>query len=85
MTYSWKDIDRLGGNQVDAASSVSMPIQFWDSMFCLWSSSSLLKIMDYHQIPNISRTLAGNKIVDQSDVVGASPVGAAPTTSSFST
>ena len=29
--------------------------------------------------------LAGNKIVDHSDVVGASPVGAAPTTSSFST
>ena len=34
---------------------------------------------------NISRTLVGNKIVDHSDVVGASPVGAAPTTSSFST
>ena len=34
---------------------------------------------------NISRTLVGNKIVDNSDVVGASPVGAAPTTSSFST
>ena len=34
---------------------------------------------------NISRTLVGNKIVDNSDVVGASPVSAAPTTSSFST
>ena len=34
---------------------------------------------------NISRTLVGSKIVDNSDVVGASPVGAAPTTSSFST
>ena len=33
---------------------------------------------------NINRTL-GNKIVDHSDVVGASPVGAAPTTSPFST
>ena len=33
---------------------------------------------------NISRTLVGSKIVDNSDVVGASPVGAAPTTSSFS-
>ena len=30
------------------------------------------------------RPLVGNKIVDHSDVVGASPVGAAPTTSSFS-
>ena len=37
------------------------------------------------QKSNISRTLVGNKIVDYSDVVGASPVGAAPTTSSFST
>ena len=34
---------------------------------------------------NIRRTLAGNKLVDHSDVVGASPVGVAPTTSSLST
>ena len=33
----------------------------------------------------ISCTLVDNKIVDPSDVVGASPAGAAPTTSSFST
>ena len=39
----------------------------------------------YRQVSNIRRTLAGNEIVDHSDVVGASPVGAAPTTSSFST
>ena len=44
------------------------------------SSSSI-----YRKISNIRRTLVGNKIVDHSDVVGASPVGAAPTTSSFST
>ena len=37
------------------------------------------------QVSNIIRTLVGNKIVDHSDVVGASPVGAAPTTSSLST
>ena len=37
----------------------------------------------YRQVSNISRTLAGNKFVEHSDVVGASPVGAAPTTSSF--
>ena len=41
--------------------------------------------MKYRQVSNIRRTLQGNKIVDHSDVVGASPVGAAPTTSSFST
>ena len=39
----------------------------------------------YRKTPNISLTLVSNKIVDNSDVVGAPPVGAAPTTSSFST
>ena len=39
----------------------------------------------YREVSNISRTLVGNKIDDYSDVVGASPVGAAPTTSSLST
>ena len=39
----------------------------------------------YRQISNISRTLVGNKFVDHSDVVGASPAAAAPTTSSFLT
>ena len=34
---------------------------------------------------NISRMLIGNKIVDYSDVVGASPVSVGPTKSSFST
>ena len=41
--------------------------------------------MVYRKTSSISRTLVGNKIIDNSDVVGASPVGAAPTTSSFST
>ena len=39
----------------------------------------------YREISDIRRTLVGHKIVDHSDVVGASAVGAAPTTSSFST
>ena len=38
----------------------------------------------YRQVSDIRRTLVGNQIVDHSDVVGASPVDAAPTTSSFS-
>ena len=42
-------------------------------------------IRNYRKSSNISRTLLGDKIVDNSDVVGASSVGAAPTTSSFST
>ena len=40
---------------------------------------------NYRKTSNISRTLVGYKIVDNSDVIRASPVGAAPTTSSFST
>ena len=39
----------------------------------------------YRQSSNIRDTLIGNSIVDHSDVVGALPVGAAPTTSSFLT
>ena len=59
-----------------------------------WSSSSSIceekwhqseTNLNYRKVSNISRTLVGNKIVDHSDVVGAAPVGAAPTTSSFST
>ena len=49
------------------------------------SVSDLNFIFRYRQVSNIRRTLVGNKIVDHSDVVGASPVGAAQTTSSFST
>ena len=37
----------------------------------------------YHQTSDISCTLVGNKIFDHSDVVGVSPISAAPTTSSF--
>ena len=49
-------------------------------------SSFQSKVMSYYcKTSNISRTLESNKIVDNSDVVGASPVGAAPTSSSFST
>ena len=40
---------------------------------------------NYRQTSNISRTLADNKIVHHSEVVGAPTVGAAPTTFSFST
>ena len=39
----------------------------------------------YFALFNIRRALVSNKIVDHLDVVGASPVGAAPITSSFFT
>ena len=40
----------------------------------------IVSLYIYRKVSNIRRTLVGNKIVDHSDVVGASPVGAAPTT-----
>ena len=40
--------------------------------------------LEYRQNYNISRTLVGGTIVDHSGVVGALPVGADPTASSFS-
>ena len=43
------------------------------------------KLHIYCKTSNISHTLVGIKIVDNSDVVRALPVGAAPTTSSFLT
>ena len=54
--------------------------------WCWTGNKPLYELMiAYRKTSNISRTLVGNKIIDNSDVVGASPIGAAPTTSSFST
>ena len=51
-----------------------------------WVYTAMIPIItSYCHISNIRSALVGNKIVDHSDVVGASPVGAAPTTSSFLT
>ena len=48
-------------------------------------NSSFFITQSYLKTSNTSRTIVVNKIVDPSDVVGASPVGVAPTISSFST
>ena len=50
----------------------------------LRASSPISSSVNYRQTPNTSRNLVENKIVDHSEVVGASPVGI-PITSSFST
>ena len=60
----------------------SQGMKIWD---CLQHCSDSMGILNYRKVSNIRRTLVGNEIVDHSHVVGASPVGAAPTTSSFST
>ena len=56
----------------------------WDVYYIRWSKSHRYCGM-YRKISNIRRTSVGNKIVDHSDVVGASPVGTAPIISSLST
>ena len=45
----------------------------------------IMILYQYNYFAYIGGTLFGNDIVDHSDVVGASPLGADPTKSSFST
>ena len=52
-----------------------------DSRYIAVPYNTIPHKVHYRQVSNIRRTLVGNKIIDHSDVVGASPVGAAPTTS----
>ena len=48
-----------------------------------WFEIERMAVYYYRQTSNIRRTLVGNTIDGHSDVVGAAPVGAAPTISSF--
>ena len=60
-------------------------VKMFQSVFLYPFTTRSIIIFDYCQTSNIRHTFVGNTIVDHSDVVGASPVGAASTTSSFST
>ena len=64
----------------------------WNTYKCLTADKFANKTFlegflngEYRQTSTLSRTLVGKTIADHSDLVGASPVGAAPTTSLFST
>ena len=62
--------------------------QIFISLISFPLDSALLNFIwniNYRKIANISRNLVCDKIVYHSDVFGASPVGAAPTTCSFLT
>ena len=94
-------VDGWRGRVIDNIVCALHGVGYGGGVFVLspnWCDSSVVNIyhvsleefssvinLQYRKTSNISRTLVGNKIVDNSDVVGASPVGAAPTTSSFST
>ena len=65
-------------------------LSLWQSH--IWKDSLYIErlskrdpIIHWHTYTVELHTLVDNKTVDHSDVVGASPVGAVPTTSSFST
>ena len=64
---------------------LTLNIDFSNKVMWLFTVEPSGSQIIYRKTSNIRRTLARNKIVDHSDVVGALPVGAAPTTSSFST
>ena len=70
-------------------SSWSLPIVWKDMNGLIQCKQDTIEIMMVVQLLQFLCTtvkhLIGNKIVDHSDVVGAPPVSAAPTTSSFST
>ena len=57
----------------------------FEQIFKQYGNETGLFRENYRQTSNIIHTWVGNNIVDYSDVVGASPIGATPTTSSFST
>ena len=56
-----------------------------DGLTAQWVKTTAIMIYTYRQTSNIRRTIVVYELVDHSRVVGASPVGAAPTTPSFST
>ena len=70
---------------VDDMPPLVQMMAWWQSGRNHYMNQRWYSLLNYRKVSNIRRTLVGNKIVDHSDVVGASPVGAAPTTSSFST
>ena len=54
------------------------------AIHCMYSLCMFM-YCTYRQASNVNHPLVGSKIVDHSNVAGASPVGAAPTTSPLST
>ena len=78
-SQAWQFVRSQGFGSTDKVSKkINRFVPRRNKSYCLQLVTQLI----YHKTSNISRTLVGNKTVDHSDVVGASPVGAAPTTSS---
>ena len=79
-------IDAITGLQKPSGFPSALPsnyISCFSGIFSGYEENTMIYYQN-RQVSNIKRTFVGNSIIDHSDVVGASPVGAAPTTSSFS-
>ena len=92
------DISSVEMNNLEKTLVMRRGILFFHFSISIWSypyigiksdnrytSHHILNLQAYHQVSDTRHTLVGHKINDHSDVVGASPVVAAPTTYSFST
>ena len=80
----WKNYTLTHWDLQDISWLIRGSISFFVFLTGRLEATLVTQVCGYCEIFNISCTL-GNEIVDYSDVVGALPVGAAPTTSSFST
>ena len=77
IVLNWIEIYVMNPRHINGPMSCCLHL-FYGTFANIWNYT-------YRQISKTRCTLAGNQNVDHSHVVGASPVGAAPTTSSFST
>ena len=70
------EMDYILEYQLDQSHIIPLESFAWESCRDIWR---------YRQGSNMRGTLMGNTLIDHSDVVGATSVGAAPATSPFST
>ena len=89
MKFLWVSLilNNLGYQMTSFKVVDENPSDFMTFQICRhWVVSSLFMNTDIYGLPsNIRHTLVGNKIIDHSDVVAASPVSTVPTIFSFST
>ena len=84
MHFLCKFVSSIGGSLIIRQQGWCEQAKYWVHIHQHTQTHQLTFTTYYCQNSNMRRALLGNKIVDHSDVLGTSPVGAALTTSSFS-
>ena len=89
-TKMWSTLCRWQRNprrqiRVTTATRKQRPADEYSPEWKKWTIITRRTFSIYRQTSNIRHILVGNKIVDHSDVVGASPIGDAPTASRLNT